>query len=85
MHCQSSGRPQQVEHKKRRLEETEIKKKKLKLLEKAQADSRQPIAATRQLNNIQEHLVKNEEEQAELEVILQDPMACPDDDVRKYL
>lgn len=78
-------RPQGIKKSKKKIEELDFKRMKLKLLEQANKDSQKKIEAASRLNEIQERLVSTEEDNADMQVMLLDPAACPDDQAREYL
>ncbi|WAQ86551.1 hypothetical protein PtA15_7A277 [Puccinia triticina] len=59
-------RPDGIKKEKQRVEESEFRRQKLKLLEKATKDADQRITAAMRLNDIQERLAATEEQNAEL-------------------
>ncbi|WAQ93308.1 hypothetical protein PtA15_18A368 [Puccinia triticina] len=78
-------RPDGIKKEKRRVEESEFRRQKLKLLEKATKDADRRITAAMRLNDIQERLAATKEQNAELRVMLQNVASCADDELREYL
>ncbi|EHS64386.1 uncharacterized protein PGTG_22243 [Puccinia graminis f. sp. tritici CRL 75-36-700-3] len=78
-------RPEGIKKEKRKVEESEFRRRKLKLLEKTANDTERRITAANRLNEIQERLAATEERNSEMKVMMQDLAACPDDDAREYI
>ena len=79
--CVIWKRPPGIKGEKRKLEDSEFKRKKLKLLEKANSKSSLRIAEARRANDIQEKLVKIEQDELDCQFILQDLNDCPDETI----
>ncbi|KAA1093884.1 hypothetical protein PGT21_050204 [Puccinia graminis f. sp. tritici] len=78
-------RPEGIKKEKRKVEESEFRRRKLKLLEKTANDAERRILAANRLNEIQERLAANEERNSDMKVMMQDLAECPDDDAREYV
>ncbi|EHS64838.1 uncharacterized protein PGTG_22531 [Puccinia graminis f. sp. tritici CRL 75-36-700-3] len=78
-------RPEGIKKEKRKVEESEFRRRKLKLLEKATNDAERRIVAANRLNEIQERLAVTEERNSEMRVMMQKLDECPDDDAREYV
>ena len=72
-------RPVGVKGEKRKIEDSEFRRKKLKLLEKANNEAALCIAEARRANDIQEKLAKIDQDESHRLCILQDLNRCPNE------